>query len=267
MKQYTGFINTPPLWLGTQYNLTQFILPSINLSNFTPEPIPTNLRLGHQVEYIFKQLLNHSERYEVIAHNIQIKRDKITLGELDFIVEDRFRESVKIHIELTYKFYIIVPTKDEPIKQLVGPNQKDHFYLKIIKTREQQLPLAHTKEGRDALAAYNIDITKLEQRTLFMGQIFTPYSQPINLPREINKRAIAGYWIAYIDFCTATFKPHKYYVTTKPEWLHQPHKAVKWLDHTDVVAIIKNKHLSKRAPLLWVYKENGSFEKVFVVWW
>ncbi|EAQ39973.1 hypothetical protein MED134_04449 [Dokdonia sp. MED134] len=267
MKQYAGFLNTPTLWTGTQFSLTQFEIPRIDLSTFSATTIPPHLRLGHQVEYIFKQLLDHSERYTVLAHNIQIKRDKITLGELDFVVEDRFRESVKIHIELTYKFYIIDTTVASPIHQLMGPNRKDHFYLKVQKTRDRQLPLAYSAEGLDALQSINVNPEQLEQCTLFMGQLFTPYNKNVILPEEINPRAIIGYWMQLDDFCTASFLDYRYYITTKPEWLHEPYNEVNWLNHKEALAIIREKHTLKRAPLVWIQKDDATVDKAFVVWW
>ena len=165
MKHINGFLATPPLWTKTAFGLSQFEMPSIDLSTFVAQPIPSKLRLGHQIEYIFKQLLDQTERYKVLAHNIQILRDKNTIGELDFIVEDRFRESKKIHIELTYKFYILDDTIKEPIHRLIGPNRKDSFFTKMEKTRDKQLPLIFTPEGRTTLSTLDINADELEQKT------------------------------------------------------------------------------------------------------
>ena len=93
MKNTYGFLASPPLWENTQFGLEQFTIPTIDLSTFKPQPILKKLRLGHQIEYIFHQILSHSETYDVVAHNIQIKKGNDTIGELDFII--RFRESGK----------------------------------------------------------------------------------------------------------------------------------------------------------------------------
>ena len=267
MKHITGFLATPPLWTESAFGLTQFKMPSIDLSTFIAQPIPTKLRLGHQIEYIFKQLLEHSEQYKVLAHNIQILRAKNTIGELDFIVEDRFRESKKIHIELTYKFYIIDPTIYIPTHRLIGPNRKDMFYTKMEKTRDKQLPLIYTPEGRSTLSKLNINPDQLEQQTYFLAQLFTPYGHIVSSIEPLNKHCIVGYWIRFEDFNNGDFKKFSFYTTLKSEWLHEPHLETVWKNHKEILITVVEKHLDKRAPLLWVKKQDNTLEKCFVVWW
>lgn len=271
MKHIIGFLKTPPLWKNEQFGLKQFTFPDIDLSSFKALPIPTHLRLGHQIEYIFKQLLDHSEHYDVLAHNIQIKRDRTTLGELDFIVEDvRFRESGKrkrIHIELTYKFYILDPSISEPIHRLMGPNRKDMFFTKMEKTRDKQLPLAYSAEGMATLEKSGIDASQLVQQTYFLGQLFTPFGQKAPSIRPLNVKAVVGFWIRFEDFKKSSFSAFQFYITRKYEWLHAPHLQVHWRSHYDILMDITLKHIGHRAPLVWIRKEDDTLEKCFVVWW
>jgi len=267
MKHIDGFLNTSSLWTQTAFGLTQFEMPSIDISTFVAQPIPSKLRLGHQIEYIFKQLLDHAERYAVLAHNVQILRDKNTIGELDFIVEDRFRESKKIHIELTYKFYIIDDTIEEPIHRLIGPNRKDSFFTKMEKTRDKQLPLAFTPEGRTTLSKLNINPDSLEQKTYFLAQLFTPYGKLVPSIEPLDNNCIVGYWIRMEDFDKSDFKKLSFYMTFKNEWFHKPHPERTYRNHKTTLALIADKHINKRAPLLWVKKDNNMLEKCFVVWW
>ena len=143
MKLVQGFTNTQPLWRGTQFGIPQFRLPSIDLRTFTPTPIPTKLRLGHQVEHVFIQNLESHPDYTILAHSLQIKRNKQTIGELDFLV--RYKEQL-YHIELSCKFYLIDPSITESIHCLVGPNRSDAFFKKIEKTQQKQLPLLYCEE-------------------------------------------------------------------------------------------------------------------------
>ncbi|WP_035336677.1 DUF1853 family protein [Dokdonia sp. PRO95] len=267
MKHIKGFLATLPLWTKSQFGLTQFEMPTIDLSNFVSQPIAARLRLGHQIEHIFKQLLDHSERYTILAHNIQIKKDKITLGELDFIVSDRFRESIKIHIELTYKFYLIDPTIEVPTHRLIGPNRKDMFYAKMEKTRDQQLPLIFTPEGRTTLSTLGINPETLEQQTYFLAQLFKPYAQQSPSIEPLNKDCIVGYWIRLDDFNKSHFKELSFYITLKSEWLHEPHLERPFEKHEIALDQINEKHRDRRAPMIWVRKTDGILEKCFVVWW
>lgn len=274
MKHITGFIETAPLWKNEQFNLQQFEMPLLSLENFTPQAIPTNLRLGHQIEYIFRQLLDHSPNYNVLAHNIQIKKEKETIGEIDFIVEQksadiRFRESIKklLHIELTYKFYIIDPNISEPIHRLMGPNRKDMFFTKMTKTRDKQLPLLHTKEGKKALKSLSISTENILQKIAFLGQLFTPYNKDIPNIRPLNKKCIVGFWVSFDTFNQGIFKEYTYYIPQKYEWLHKPHQEVIYKSHYDTLLEINMRHINQRSPMVWIKKSDAIFEKCFVVWW
>lgn len=274
MKHITGFMDTAPLWKNEQFNLLQFKIPQISLESFIPKPIPTNLRLGHQIEHIFKQLLDHSENYTVLAHNIQIKKGNNTIGEIDFIVEHkgvdiRFRESIKkiLHIELTYKFYIIDPNISDPIHRLMGPNRKDMFFTKMEKTRDKQLPLLFTKEGKEALKSLSISTENIVQQTAFLGQLFTPYNKKIPCIRPLNIECISGFWISFDNFSKDPFKQYTYYIPQKYEWLHKPHKDVVYRSHYNILLDINMKHINQRSPMVWIKKATTVFEKCFVVWW
>lgn len=267
MKQFYGFINTPPLWKNEQFGLKQFKMPLIDLETFIPKPIPTNLRLGHQIEYIFKQLLDHTEQYEVLAHNIQIKRGNETIGELDFMVRDRSCKSVILHIELTYKFYILDPAISGPIHRLVGPNRKDMFFTKMEKTRDKQLPLVYSPEGTTALTALGIDVNEIAQQTYFVGQLFTPYGETPPSIRPLNPSSVSGFWIRFDTLKSKSFAEYSYYITHKYEWLHQPHLEVAWKTHFEILMEINIKHINNYAPMVWIKKSEKSVEKCFVVWW
>ncbi len=277
MKHILGFLKTQPLWKNEQFGLRQFEMPDIDIHTFYPAPIPTNIRLGHQVEHIYKQLLNHTGRYDVIAHNIQLKKEKKTIGEIDFIVEDchfdavqnKFRESGKkfIHIELTYKFYIIDPIISDPINRLIGPNRKDMFFTKMEKTRDRQLPLLFSLEGKEALSSYSINSNDIEQQTYFLGQLYTPYGMAAPSIPPLNAGCIEGFWVTMKEFDSAHFRESLFYIPLKYEWLHIPHGDVAWGSHINILMDINMLHINKSAPMIWVKHPNGTIEKGFVVWW
>ena len=281
MKHIHGFLASPPLWEHTQFGLQQFEIPPLDLAHFEPQSIPEKLRLGHQIEYIFHQLLSHSDCYEVLAHNIQIKKGNDTLGELDFIIRsclparqvretcaERSRSSKKLlHLELTYKFYIIDPTIDDPIHRLIGPNRKDAFFAKLEKTKQKQLPLIHTEEGKQTLATLGIESSELDQQVLFMGQLFIPYNTTAPSIEPLNTDCIVGFWIRMQDFASDEFQTYQYYITYKKEWIHTPHQDVQWISYDKALLDVKEKHLLKRAPMVWIKKPDDTIDTCFIVWW
>jgi len=266
MLDFEGFIQTQPLWTGDSFGLHQFKMPSVDLSTLKPIPIPENLRLGHRVEHVFAQLITHSKQYDIIAHNLQIQKEKITQGELDFILRDCASREL-LHIEVSYKFYILDPTLKIPIQRAMGPNRKDQFFAKMEKTRDRQLPIVFTPNGRQALQKLNIEPEDLIQQCCFLGQLFVPFQQESMDVTPFPKAAIIGYWLGFSAFSKITFKSQSYYMPTKAEWLHAPHYAVNWQSHGEILTSISEHHAQERAPMIWIQTTSGSFQKCFVVWW
>ncbi|MGB5821378.1 MAG: DUF1853 family protein [Saonia sp.] len=265
-KQCLGFINTPALWDKSQFGIQQFDFPELNISSFSPKSIPKNIRLGHQMEYVFSQLIQHSHRYTVVVHNLPIIADKRTIGEIDFILRD-VETAQLIHVELTYKFYIINTEISEPIHRLMGPNKRDMFFTKMEKIKNQQFPLLHTIEGAKALRAREIDHAKIAHKTCYKTQLFVPYHTAAIHIRPLNKNCICGYWLRFKDFDSDEFRSYSYYLPFKSEWVVSPHNGIHWQSYVDTLMEINLRMLKENAPMVWIKKSETEFEKCFVVWW
>ncbi|MDX1363032.1 MAG: DUF1853 family protein [Arenibacter latericius] len=266
LSLFQAFQNTPPLWFNTYDGLEQFNFPSINVQNLNSLHIPQNLRLGHQLEYIFHQLLLGSNNYNVLGSNIPIRKDKITLGELDFILQNTENKDI-IHLELTYKFYIITANKNTKIEhQLIGPNHRDTFLQKKEKLINHQLPLSRSEEGKEILIKYGVDASVLTSQVCYKSQLFTPYFNREMKIAPFNKACISGTWISYEDFCREEFQSYQYYIPSKLEWVLPPHNKVEWRSYLSILDDISSRIKNKRAPLLWVKNTASKIEKMFILW-
>lgn len=264
--QCLGFLNTPPLWEQKQFGIRQFEFPSLTLDSFQFKSIPGNLRLGHQVEFIFKQLVEYSEAYDVVLYNLPIRKEKHTLGEIDFILLDK-KNNQLIHTELTYKFYLIIPEIEEPVHKLIGPNKRDTFFAKMEKIKYKQIPLLHSTEGIEALASLQIDHLKIEHQCCFKAQLFQPYGSGIVNIDSLNKNCLVGYWLRFDDFNKPCFTNDHFYLPTKSEWIIEPNNQIEWKSHVEIMIDINSRLLKEIAPLVWLKNSKGKFEKLFVVWW
>ena len=166
-KSYEGFLKSDLLWTNTEFGLEQFVLENDKLDYKRLCSVPKKLRLGHQVEHIYLQLLKASNKYKVLAHSIQLIEYKRTLGELDFIIKSLVTDEI-IHVELAYKFYLIDYTIDDVVEGLVGPNRGDAFTYKLDKTKNKQLPLLYSGAAK---ARLDIDVYKVKQKVAFYGEI------------------------------------------------------------------------------------------------
>ena len=236
-KQFIGFLNTPPLWHNEQFGIQQFEFPEINLADFIPEAIPQKLRLGHQMEHVFKQLIAHSSRFEILLHNLPIKEGNRTIGEIDFILRD-VKTNKRIHVELTYKFYIINTEIRESIHRLIGPNRRDTFFAKMEKIKNVQFQLLHSKEGSKALNERNIDHTIIQHQVCYKGQLFLPWKDKSSTIHPLNTSCISGYWLRFSDFKSEEFKEFQFYIPFKSEWVIEPNFDVNWRSHFEALAEI-----------------------------
>ena len=264
--KYLGLLNTPPIWEDKQFNIQQFEFPSLDLHSFHPRPIPGNIRLGHQMEYVFKQLVEHSSDYQVLVHNLPIREGERTLGEIDFILEDTTNDQL-VHVELTYKFYLIDPAISEPIHRLIGPNRRDQFFAKMEKFKNKQFPLTHSPVGAKALSDKQIDHLQLVHQCCFKAQLFYPYNHDSVDIGPLNRACLAGYWLRLEAFNTAELAKAQYYMPLKSEWVIEPNDQVTWKAHADIMIDLHLSLLEERAPMIWVKKGTTDFEKLFVVWW
>lgn len=262
--QIEGFLQTPPLWRNEQFGIEQFEFPEIDVANFNVEIIPQNIRLGHQMEYVFKQLVVHSNRYEILLHSLPIKEGNRTIGEIDSILKD-LQTGNLLHIELTYKFYIIDSEIKEPIHRLIGPSRRDTFFAKMEKIKNKQFSLLHSKHGIQALEKINLNHEEIVHKTCFKAQLFNPYQSKKYNIKPLNNDCIIGYWLRFEDFKTLYFKSFQFYIPIKSEWVIEPHDRVQWKPHFETLTNINTHILKENAPMVWLRKSDTEFEKFFVM--
>lgn len=261
-----GFLNTPPLWENQSFGIKQFEMPVVGPNRSLSHPIPDHLRLGHQIEHVFRQVLARSADHRILLHNKAIRKDKITLGEIDFIMEQVATRQV-VHVELSYKFYLILPNIQDPVQALIGPNRRDTFFRKLEKIRNKQFPLLHSPEGREVLIAQGINTAETHQQCCFKAQLFRHYTTEQQELDNFNRACLAGYWLHFNDFEQAEFASATYYMPGKREWVFQPHLNVVWKPYGTIRKMVSEQHDQQRAPMLWKKNADGSIEKLFVVDW
>ncbi|MEN1786135.1 MAG: DUF1853 family protein [Bacteroidota bacterium] len=262
---HEGFLNTPPLWEKEQFGLPQFKFPPVVISNLKETQLPRNLRLGHQMEKVFQQLIHSTDSFDLVEHNILVEAGRHRIGELDFIIQNKNTHQY-FHVELVYKFYLIDPTISEPIYRLVGPNRRDMFYTKLDKLKEKQLPLLFHPSLTPLWETLEIDPLKIAQSCCFKAQLFAPLGEKPSI-RPLNNACIAGTWIRFDVFNTERFRSASYHMPRKLEWVLSPHLEVPWRSHYEILLDVNLRMVAKNAPMLWMKTPSGALSRLFVVWW
>lgn len=260
-KRYEGFLDTHFLWSGNAiYGIEQFQINSkksriqLNIKN--------KIRLGKYIEEFVFYELKHHKNISLLAQNIQIQENKITLGELDCLL---IKDSLPIHLEIVYKFYLYDESVgDNEIEHFIGPNRKDSLVEKLNKLKESQLPILHTTACRTYLKDLDLVNEKIAQRVYFKAQLFIPFNQKVHL-KILNKNCIQGFYVRRKDL--QDFENCKFNIPKKLDWLINPHPNVEWMNFKNFYTLAQNYLTEKYAPLFWLKNNNGVIEKMFLVWW
>lgn len=245
--------------------VTNFELKQLNLAGVLNYPDLPTIRLGKQIERVFSFLIQNSLNYSILKENIQIIDDKITIGELDFIIRNK-DTSVVSHLEIVYKFYLYDSNNSEiELEKWIGPNRKDSFVEKFDKLKSKQFPLLYKSKTVNVLS--DLNISEMTQKLCFMASLFVPLSlwnTPIAI---INNSAIVGYWLCFSDFETRLESNHHYYLPKKQEWGIAPQNNSEWYSFSEISKEINESLNREFAPLVWIKKDELLHEQCFIVWW
>jgi len=261
-KRYEGYLNTPCLWQqDSVFNLLQFEISS--QTQKIDIAVDDNLRLGKYVERLVSFELEQQKDISVLAENIQIQRDKLTLGELDCLL---LKDNKPIHLEIIYKFYLYdksVGTYE--IERFIGPNRKDSLVEKLDKLKDKQLPLLYNNDCKPFLEKLELKAETISQQVYFKAQLFLPFTDKNIKLKTLNNNCVVGFYINKNEL--HQFSHCKFYLPNKIDWLIIPHSNVDWLTFESFNTIAQKYFEQKYSSLIWVKLKTGLIKKVFLVWW
>ncbi|WP_229731342.1 DUF1853 family protein [Hyunsoonleella pacifica] len=261
-KRYEGFLNTSYLW----HNNAVFDLKQFEISSKTNKiniAIDEQLRLGKYVERLVSFELEQQAGISIIAENIQIQKDKTTLGELDCLL---LRDNTPIHLEVIYKFYLFDDSAgNSEIEHFIGPNRKDSLIEKLNKLKDKQLPLLFSDVCKPYLEELGLQTSSITQYVYFKAQLFLPFSNQNRTLNTLNTSCISGYYLNKKQLLQLI--DCKFHIPNKKDWLVIPYTDIDWLNFDDFIFNTKD-YLAKEVSILsWVKFKNGEIKKMFLVWW
>ena len=104
--RYKGYFATPLLWNNDEIaGLNQFKIENHNLKIDLISSL-NEIRLGKLIEKFVLNDLSSNINVEIIASNIQIIDNRITVGEIDALMK---HINYFIHLEIVFKFYLYDP--------------------------------------------------------------------------------------------------------------------------------------------------------------
>lgn len=295
-ERFKAFYSTPSFWLGELAGIKQFPLSAFDFSHLNKDEtplelpvIPVNTVLGKRAEYFYQFCIEQSNNYDLVVANLQIQKEKRTLGELDYIIKEK-KTGKLLHIELVYKFYCYDPNiqanssflSDSLSKELskyVGPNKRDNFVYKFDRLVNHQLPLLYHDCTKAQLEPYGIEVQQLEQRVCFLAHLYIPQQLWNHDFKYIHKKCIAGYYVNSLTFKSQgdaviqtdnsesieSDLQHHYYLPEKYAWKMKPHAYGQAYTHAEVATLAIASLERGFAPLVWKEIDHKQFEAFFII--
>ena len=260
---FQGYANTSLLWNhDAVFGLRQFDLPIESISKYS-STIPDKLRLGKHVEQFVSHVLKQDHNIKIYGENIQIMKGKITIGEMDCLLE---QNDVPIHLEVVYKFYLYDPKIGvSELDHWIGPNRNDSLIQKLNKLKYKQLPLLFRRETQPVLNNLGLDRNKMAHRVHFKAQLFLPFNSNSDQFDLLNNLCLSGYYIPFQNM--NQFKECMFHIPSKLNWLMEIQKNVDWISFPVFTRAVSQFLNQKRSPLCWIKYPDGKLQKLFVVWW
>ena len=259
--QFQGFLKTPELWSDTSiFGLEQLKLAPTNhqLNHEFPA-----MRLGMLAEEFLLHQIAQDPSNKIIAKNLQIIEDKITLGELDALLK---LNNQLIHLEIVYKFYLYDPKiSQNELECWIGPNRRDSLVEKLNKLRSNQLPLLYHPKTNEELVSLGYQADDFQQKVNFKAQLFIPYDSAEKSYTDVNSNCIEGVYM-YRDQLNK-LNDLSFHIPSKLDWLTIPHQNVDWVNFDEFEAEIDELLANKMSPMCWSKADSGKLKKFFVVWW
>lgn len=175
-------------------------------------------RLGYYFEDLVRIYINEFVQTIDFKYNIQVSRDKTTVGEYDFLMA--LKDGKKIHLEAAVKFYLC--TSEDPnhcaLDSFIGPNRSDRLSRKWQRLTEHQLRLSKTDAGKAQAMA--LGLLPDQHSLLLRGYLFYPFSawQDYQPSAPINANHLRGWWIRVAE-AESLGTHYQYVVLMKPRWL------------------------------------------------
>lgn len=230
------------------------------LDEFT---IPSQLMIGKQAEHCFEHYIRSSNRYQLLAHNVQIQGAEATIGELDYLLFDT-RLQRTLHVELACKFYLYDPGKTG-WSAWTGPNRKDSLDKKLEKLEQRQFPLLFLKETSRLLSNLHLNASEIVQLLCLKALLFVPRHNAFTYNFDRWSPSIVGQWMD-LDELFEEDKHASYALPKKTQWLIPLKEQKQWMSLQELIPLITEAHQNQKTPLVY-QKSNGVLKLFFIVWW
>ncbi|MEX2380582.1 MAG: DUF1853 family protein [Vicingaceae bacterium] len=204
----------------------------------------SKLPLGKYAEKLLQMFFEHHPNFKLIAQNIQLVKDKLTVGEIDYLLYD-LKKDKHIHLEFALKFYLQTVWKGKVT--FLGPNVKDSLSKKSQKLikRQSQLLIQHAD-----LLPTDLRSIDFQPQIWMKGVRFYPFQGNENYTHS------RAWWlnienIEFLQQADFTFE----LINHKKDWIFPYYKASSV--EFETLSSKAKKYLEQKANALMVVRRKG----------
>ena len=155
----------------------------------------------------------------LVAANVALRRNGLTLGECDFLVQTQ--TSRRLHWELAVKCYLHAGESRAQLADYVGPNLQDRFDVKLRRLLEHQLPLS----ARAEFASLG-HVGPWEAQMFVKGWLFYRDGGTPAEPAGIDPNHARGWWTTRADWPSfAAARGDAWAVLPRLQWLSRRRRS------------------------------------------
>lgn len=216
------------------------------------------ITLGNYFEDLIHFWLLNRKDTEILARNLQIRDEKLTIGECDFIVK---MEGAITHLEVATKFYLAIENSSAQTAW-VGRGLADRLDIKLDKLFFHQLHLSETTAMQAELEKRKIGAIE-KKMAIFKGYFFEYYFldnhyKPVPA-NQINQQA---FWCRISELDKLKEYSSEWQVLQKPHWFTYHDE---WLGLTEIKRSAESYFTNvKSTPLLCNRREGRTTTKFFI---
>ncbi|WP_432695215.1 DUF1853 family protein [Marinobacterium sp. YM272] len=172
-------------------------------------------RLGEHFENIVYFHLKNNEQISDIYRNIQVKEDKRTVGEMDFLF--RF-DAQWIHLEVALKLYLL-DGNGQILESYIGTRRDDCLATKWQHMLEHQLRLCQRPEAAKQLEKLCVSSQPTPVVWVKGWLFYHPAQNNVTAPYPVNPEHLRGWWVTWSELALIASEGERYILVRKPDWL------------------------------------------------
>lgn len=215
------------------------------------------LRLGKYAEELMQFYFQNNLDYSSKGFNIQLIDEKLTVGEIDFLLHDSSSNEL-IHLEMAIKFFLKVKVDDKT--QWIGPSTKDNLSKKQNKLINHQLKLT---TSFDYLLPEQYQNKKYTPKLFLKGAEFIHYKE-----YKIGGNPMQNAWWVHKEELNRFIQSDFLYqfIPNRKDWIFPFNKRLDRLDPSQVLEQLDDYLLLQNEILIARFtKEHTPVDRGFVV--